>query len=361
MSTVKPAKERNRKIIDAIIKKAQQVCPGSLALIGVYGSVHTGDVHTKSDLDLLILINDEAGYKLASGFILDDTEIGYDLYCTTWESLEEDAAFTHPHLGKLMDSEIVYCADDAYLERLQALRKSVSEKLAAPFTFADFRNAYQALKDAEHYYFLAMTSEEISEVRKYAGAALYYIEDSLALLNRQYFRMSVRKIYEELSGYDFTPNNIDSLIENVVSATSVSVLQDQLTQLIKKTRATFDSKYKTIGIARKVPEKDALVGTYEEMVSNWRGKMHLAAQTNNCHLAFMSLVNFDSMLSDIRRESGIPELDVMAVYDPRDLEKTARDFDRLLDEYLKEYKKTGITVKRYPDLNAFIKDYLKEE
>ena len=34
------------------------VCPGALAMIGVYGSMLTGDVHEKSDLDLLIVIND---------------------------------------------------------------------------------------------------------------------------------------------------------------------------------------------------------------------------------------------------------------------------------------------------------------
>ena len=37
--------EINQKIVDAIVRKAEKVCPGSLALIGVYGSVCTGDVH----------------------------------------------------------------------------------------------------------------------------------------------------------------------------------------------------------------------------------------------------------------------------------------------------------------------------
>ena len=32
----------NRKIIDAIIRKAEIVCPDSLALIGIYGSCATG-------------------------------------------------------------------------------------------------------------------------------------------------------------------------------------------------------------------------------------------------------------------------------------------------------------------------------
>lgn len=31
--------EMNKKVIDAIIKQAEALCPDSLALIGVYGSV----------------------------------------------------------------------------------------------------------------------------------------------------------------------------------------------------------------------------------------------------------------------------------------------------------------------------------
>ena len=57
--------EINQKIVDAIVRKAEKVCPGSLALIGVYGSVCTGDVHEKSDLDLMILINDDGSCRTA--------------------------------------------------------------------------------------------------------------------------------------------------------------------------------------------------------------------------------------------------------------------------------------------------------
>ena len=41
---------RNRKIIDAVIRKEQAVCPGSVALIGIYGSFMTGDAYPLSDL-----------------------------------------------------------------------------------------------------------------------------------------------------------------------------------------------------------------------------------------------------------------------------------------------------------------------
>lgn len=36
----------NQKIIDAIIAKAEKICPNSLALIGVYGSFATGDIYS---------------------------------------------------------------------------------------------------------------------------------------------------------------------------------------------------------------------------------------------------------------------------------------------------------------------------
>ncbi len=62
--------DRNEKIINAIIKKADALCPDSLALIGVYGSVATRDEYEKSDLDLMVLINDENGQILADGFII---------------------------------------------------------------------------------------------------------------------------------------------------------------------------------------------------------------------------------------------------------------------------------------------------
>ena len=68
---------RNRRIIDAVIEKEKAVCPGALALIGIYGSFQTGDIHPYSDLDLLILINDDRGWQLGTAFIQEDLGIGH--------------------------------------------------------------------------------------------------------------------------------------------------------------------------------------------------------------------------------------------------------------------------------------------
>ena len=94
----------NQKIIDAIIAKAEKICPNSLALIGIYGSFATGDIYEKSDLDLLILIQDDDGWKLGTGFILIDIGVGYDIYCTNWDGLNYDSECHHAHISKMMDS-----------------------------------------------------------------------------------------------------------------------------------------------------------------------------------------------------------------------------------------------------------------
>ena len=138
--------EMNRTMIDAIIKKADALCPDSLAMIGVYGSVITGDEYEKSDLDLLILINDEKGQVLADGFILDDIDIGYDIYCTSWDMLENDAQCDHAHLSKLFNSIIVYCKDKSALKRLDEIRRKAAELLASD---KRYEKADQAYSDAK--------------------------------------------------------------------------------------------------------------------------------------------------------------------------------------------------------------------
>jgi predicted nucleotidyltransferase len=52
---------RNQRIIQAVKTKADLVCPGAVDLIAIVGSFASGDYHEKSDLDLLIVINQDSG------------------------------------------------------------------------------------------------------------------------------------------------------------------------------------------------------------------------------------------------------------------------------------------------------------
>ena len=50
--------DNDQKIIDEIMRKVEIISPGSMELPGVYGSAATGDVHEKSDLNLLFIVDE---------------------------------------------------------------------------------------------------------------------------------------------------------------------------------------------------------------------------------------------------------------------------------------------------------------
>lgn len=349
--------ERNQKIIDAVIEKANKVCPGALALIGIYGSFMTGDFYEKSDLDLLILVNDDRGWQLASTFIQDDLQVGHDIYCTTWDYLQNEARYEHPNISKLMDARIVYCADEKYRNRLELLRKEAKDILEAPFSEKDYAKAERLLKEAEHCYTLAMTAELKSDVLEGAGGAIYYIENAIAMLNKQYFHYSVKRVYEELNAMQNRPDKLCDRIEDVVSATSVLSVQNHLSILMRETMEVFRRVRETVAVPKKAATEDTLSGTYEEMYSNWRSKMYLAAETGNRHLAFMSLISAKAMFSEIDGEVCIDRYDVLGGYDPQDLHKTAKAYDSVLEKYLQEYSKVGLQANHYSDIDAFARGY----
>ncbi len=376
--------ERNQKIIDAIVMKAKRVCPESLALIGIYGSCLTGDIYSKSDLDLLVLINDDSGWQLGSTFIQEDEMVGHDIYCTNWESLMDDAQYNHPNISKLMDSKIVYCSDKDSLERLEELRNSVKKKLAAPLNDDDYGKALKYLKEAQNYMDIAQHSDNKSKVLEGAGGTIYFLENAVAMLNKRYFRLGVKRAYEELNGMEKRPENFCDLIEKVISTPNIDEVKEHLTILMKETREIFVREGAKPGKTvctqagqeetneaifgndelennnnRKQVTVDALAGTYEEMFSNWRNKMYLAAETGNRHLAFMSLISFGVMLSEIGNEWRIGHYEPISGYNPVDLHTAAQVFDSVLQEYLEEYKKVGLKINRYASIDAFVCDYLQ--
>lgn len=72
----------------------------------------------------------------------------------------------------------------------------------------------------------------------------------------------------------------------------------------------------------------------------------------------MSLVSLQMMLDGIRRGLDIDSYDAVSAYDPDDLGKTAEGFDKVLQEYLEEYRKIGLNEKRFSDIDAFVSAYL---
>ena len=190
-----------------------------------------------------------------------------------------------------------------------------------------------------------------------AGGAIYYIENAVAMLNKQYFHYGVKRAYEEPSVMENRPEKLCDMIDDIISAKSITDVQKYLTALMKATRAVFGKVKATFTVRKKTPDEETISGTYEEMYSNWRNKMHAAAKAGNRHLAFMSLISANAMFSEIDSEVDIDRYNVLEGFDAQDLHRTAEAYDNIINDYLKEYRKAGIEVKHYSDVDAFAREY----
>lgn len=354
----KELQKRNEKIIEAIIKKSEKVCPSSVALIGIYGSFLTGDIYKKSDLDLLIVINDDKGWQLGEAFIQDDLEVGHDIYCTTWEALQNDARYNNPNISKLMCSKIVYCAEEKYIKRLEELRKSVEKILKLPFTVKDYERVEEIMGHAYKAYANIMTSKELDKSRIYAGELIYYVESAICLINKSYFKLGVKRTYDELKELEEKPDCLIENIDKIIKADNLDMIKSYSTELIAGIQKLMDEKRSIILKEKELPNVDNLRGSYEEFFSNWRNKMYYAAETKNLHLAFMTMNSFQNMLDEIANEISIPKYNVLLGFNPEDLYETAKAFDNILNKYLEEYEKVGLKVNRYKSINEFINHYI---
>jgi hypothetical protein len=208
--------------------------------------------------------------------------------------------------------------------------------------------------------FIASTNADtLPEIRKQAMGVLYALPDALMLLNKRYYRRGVRRLYDELRILDKCPPQICELIDTVVSSNTADSLKSALTSLLRDTEAVFAEVRADIAPKKEPVTADNICGTYEEMFSNWRNKMILAAETGNRTLAFATLGSLQAMLDDIAGSLDIGHYDAVSGYDPDDLWKTAELFDRTIAAYLAEYKKAGVNVRRYADIDEFVKEYLK--
>lgn len=339
----------NQKIIDAVIEKAEKLCPESLALVGVYGSVATGEAYAKSDLDLLLLIQNDDGWQLGTGFILDDSGVGYDIYCTSWNSLRADAGCYHAQLSKLLDSNIVYVKNQEACEELCRLREQTKQFLASGERFQRVNGLVEKAKVA---YADACLQETLGQVRLAVFGVVYYLADALMLFHGKYFKRGTKRMPEELAALPVDGTVVLSL-KKIAASKDVAELRE-----LAKTLLLYTEKHVRREEEKKAPSAD-LRGTYEEMYSNWRNKVEEAAGNNDVFASFANLCNLQCMFEGIAAEVDIETYNLMEEYDPDCLDNNVRLFDACLRKYEDVYKTAGISVRRFPDVDAFAADYLE--
>lgn len=271
--------------------------------------------------------------------------------------LEQDAEYTSPNISKLMSSRLVYCAGEEYSERLERLRKRVSDILDAPFTAEDYTRANGELENAENQLGRLMLSDG-GELRAHLAMLLYHVENAVCLLNKRYFKMGTRRFFEELETFSDKPADFARLTRKTFGAESYDEIRTVAINLLGTARGFFNAKKATLPDERKNPTAAMLSGAYEESFSNWRNKMYLAAEQGDARASFSAMAGFQLVWNGMCAEARLPAYDLLGKYSPTRLGDNAREFDNMLAFVAEEYERVGIKPVIYGSADEFVRAYL---
>jgi len=348
-------KQKNKELIDIVIEKVKKEYPDDIDMIGVCGSFFTGDFHEKSDLDLLIVLNNERGRGFAKCFILDG--VGYDLYGSPWAKLEKMASFDHPFVSHVIDVDIVYCRAPEHRDRFIQLREKALNIINSPITADILQKSKNYLNDAVHEYGKMMLEEEIGAVRQLSGGVIYNITNTVCFLNHNYLKLGVKRHLEELLAMERVPKDFEEYFNGVIYAASVTEIKETSAKLIKTVKEMYNEIEEAL-LERPVPTKVNLKGTYEEVWSNWKNKIHYAAKHKNVLLAFSSGVSCQGFYEEMHEERSTASINLMKDFQANDLDSFAKAFDEAMELYKENYDRLNMEVCTYDSMDEFRKDYL---
>lgn len=346
---------RNNAILDAMVKKAEALCPSSIAMIGIVGSFASGDIHEKSDLDALVIINDDNGWKIASCFILGD--VAHDIYCTYWGQLEEMAEYNDPYIIKLLNVKFTYCADEKYMEKYMSLREKVLEKLSAPFNDEDIEKAEKHLSIAMQNYARLMLTNDICKCRMNMALMAKELEYTLYMLNKTYVHFGTRRIPQEMAEFKKLPENYLDNVYVMLKSITTDEIKAKALQLLRSVSELIEAEKEKLHSKEEISSDD-LKGGYEEIFSNWKNKMYNAATENNLYASFDTMASCQYEYYSYYHDFDIPENRLLADFNPNDLKSNAVAFDKAMERHFELYKKTGTPLCRYETIEEFRKAYL---
>ena len=354
MQYLRILEERNKKIIEAVIEKINLLCKDSVDLIGIYGSFQTGDIHGKSDLDLMIVINDDEAWQISKAMIVDD--VGYDIYCTPWERLEEEAKYNSPYISKLMESKIIYVREDSALEKLEELKNQAKENISLENTMQKSENE---IKEAKVALADLVLSSNKKEMLLALGEIFYRLENALCFINKEHFKLGVKRHLEEINKFKYKPLDFNKKIVN-------SIVLENKEEMIEESKALIKSVIEIIEKDINNKDKEELKienirGTYEEMYSNWRNKVYIGSKEKDVYSVFSAMVSLQILIDDISENIEINNYDILKDFDSKNLDENINVYDDFLRNYLKEYEKVNLKPSIYKNINEFTEDYLKNK
>jgi len=336
---------KNDKIINMVIERAKRDFPDDIAIIGLTGSFSTDDYHEKSDLDLIIINNTKRGWEISDCFILDD--VGYDIYCTPWETrINDQSNLDSVMVSCLLDLKILYCAKPEHMDKFNSYKQKALDILAKPIGKECLTRAEKYIDLARQNYADTLIFENIGQIRHASCAMVTNIINAIVNMNNTYINRGIRRYREIIASYEYLSEDFDIQYMSLIEAKTNGEIRKRSLDILRSTISLFDDMCEKF-IEKPKPTKENLLGTYEELWSNCRNKVIHSIESNDLSYAFHAALGAQEYLDEMTKTRGTKKFDLLKHFDADNLQLFKEIFIDAMDEYLEEYKKVGLEVKKY--------------
>ena len=340
----------DKELIEWAVEKIKKDYKEDVALlIGQKGACKIPTDEQNVAFDFYVPCTDR-GYQLAQTFIIED--MGYDLFPMSWERLEGIADLNETITFALANGVILYARTKEDEKRFLALQDLLKKRLDNPNY--RMKKALEQLDVAMNIFKNLMFDDEMSHVRKAAGGVMQYLSIALTTLNGTYLNgtYGCGQYIGEVANMDKKPKQYEQLCMEIMSSNQINDIKAKTYELIQGTRDFFTLE--KVEDSSKVNENyEELAAWYYEARYTFRRlnyfcdqKDYMSAYEIGCYLQ----IEFDA----IQREFGLQIMDLMGVFDAKDLTQL-QVRGKALEDYVVQILKTqGIELKIYKDLEGFL-------
>ncbi|MCL2621325.1 MAG: hypothetical protein FWD97_10375, partial [Defluviitaleaceae bacterium] len=161
------------------------------------------------------------------------------------------------------------------------------------------------------------------------------------------------------STYKYLPEDFEKLHISLVDAKSIDDIR-RYSGLILSSVISLSRRLSQTYIPKPVPSPDNLKGWYEECWCNLRNKLILGTAKKDKFYTFIVAEGAQSYFDEMTERIGTKKYDLMQHFDSDNLDKLLTEFLKIMDEYLQEYEKAGLSVKHYDSFEALYDAYMRK-
>lgn len=176
------------------------------------------------------------------------------------------------------------------------------------------------------------------------------------MINKTYIKLGIKRIREEIYKMEKLPDNFYQYYMKAIKADKLESVKECMTELMNSVKKYLNELENTLRVKNEIKGEN-IKGSYEEIYSNWKNKMHLASETKDSYLSFMTSASCQNFYDEMFEEFNINRVNLMKDFDINDLEKSENAFNMAMEQYKKLYIKTSEKIVHYDTIEEFEGDY----